>query len=95
MLTLVLEARYIPDNTRVRKMTGAVTYSLVRKLEIHHKHAGDTKPQLVTIDGVVYLLNASSNSPGITGYPDNYKFAIDFNTVQDLCRFVHINLNDG
>lgn len=69
MITLVVEARRIPDGTTVRKVTGQSKYVLKREITIHMP---DDKRKITT-EGMVFLMGESS----INGYPESQKFAVD------------------
>lgn len=67
MVTLIMEAQFIPDGTTVRKITGQMDYTLRKELNIY----GEGQQKIAT-ENVVFLIGDT-----IKGYPHTTKFAID------------------
>lgn len=68
MITFILEAKRIPDGTKVRKSTGSNLYTLQREIKIYMPNE-----RSITTEGMVFLLGDNA----INGYPENHKFAVD------------------
>ena len=69
MITFVVPAWMIPDDTTVRKVTGETKYVLQRKVSIHR--IGDTRT--ITTQGMVFLMGQRS----ISGYTEDTLLAVD------------------
>ena len=83
MLTLLLPASEIPDDTIVRKVTGQVKYTLKREIKIHGAGCPPIKQQ-----NCVFLMGKS----GINCHPETTLLAVDFPHTDDLQEFIDLHL---
>lgn len=82
MVTLIVEARQIPNGTIVRKVTGQNKYTLQREIKVFMPK--DSVPICpIMTQGIVFLYSDRA----INGYPDTTKLALDL-TPDDAIRFL-------
>lgn len=78
ILEAILEAKYIPHGTVVKKITGTTEYTLMDNVTIY---SDDPKNrQTIKSDGCKFLV---SSSGGITCVPDSKKFILE-TTLESL-----------
>lgn len=86
MLTLVMEARLIPNDTFVRKITGEKEYLIRDTIVIH-----GMDEKVYTPDKGLKILMANFQCNII---PGDTKLAIDFKNVDELENFIFQHLKD-
>lgn len=88
MITLVMVAKDIPEDTVVRKVTGRADFTLKRTITINGiNHAGKDKAFFAETDTVILM-----NDHSISVIAGSRKLAIDFQTPQELLEFVEREL---
>ncbi len=85
MITLVVDAARIPDETTVRRPTGQKEYTLKREIKIHADSSLISVPQGIKCNGDVVFLMSEGNINAVAG---TTKLAIDFEDEEQSVDFL-------
>ena len=87
MITLTLAAKHIPDETEVRKPTGATYYTIKRSLKIW----GEGGRTIYPPQDVVFLRGDNSDS----GILADRKLSMDFDSPGEAADWIYRNFPEG
>lgn len=83
MITIVIEAGQLPDNTKVRKVTGINNYIIKRIFKIYEEVNGAYR-EIDCGKGTIFLVSDS----GVNCVKDSTRVAIDFENTEEAIVFL-------